>query len=169
MTRSTPSYVGLTPASAGRSRAARGASRKRDTKPEVALRRALHARGLRYRVDVRGLPGRPDNVFPGAKVACFVDGDYWHGRNLDERLARLATGHNAAYWVAKIRTNVDRDRRHDDALAAAGWLVVRLWETDVVQNPVQAACLVEEALAIGSRRVTPEHELSIKAPSRGCP
>lgn len=120
----------------------------------MALRKALFARGHRYRVDVAGLPGRPDIAFLAARVACFVDGDHWHGRDLDERLAKLSAGHNAAYWVQKIRTNVDRDRRHDNALAAAGWRVLRLWETDVLKNPVQAALLVEKALADRAARDT---------------
>jgi DNA mismatch endonuclease, patch repair protein len=148
--RSTPSFEGLRAASPGRSRAARGASRKRDTKPEVALRKALFARGYRYRVDVTTLPGRPDIVFPGAKVACFVDGDYWHGRDLDDRIAKLEGGHNAAYWVKKIITNVERDRRHDAALRAAGWVVIRLWETDVNEDPATAAELVCRAVLLGS-------------------
>lgn len=111
------------------------------------MRKTLFARGHRYRVDVADLPGRPDIVFVAARLACFVDGDYWHGRNLDDRLAKLSTGHNAAYWVEKIRTNVARDQRHDAALASTGWHVLRLWETDVLRDPVQAARLVEEGLA----------------------
>lgn len=144
--RRTPSYGGLEAASSGATRAAKGASRKRDTKPELILRRALWARGFRYRVDVGDLPGRPDIVFPSARVACFVDGDYWHGRELEDRIAKLARGHNAPYWVAKIRTNVERDRRHDAALAAAGWRVLRLWETDLLKDAGQAVEQVEKAL-----------------------
>jgi DNA mismatch endonuclease (patch repair protein) len=145
--RNAPSYIGLRSASSAATRAARGSSKKRDTKPELKLRRALWARGLRYRVDVRDLPGRPDIVFVRARVVCFVDGDYWHGRDLDDRIARLALGHNAPYWMAKIRANVERDRRHDAALAEAGWTVVRLWETDVLRNPGQAVQQVEKAIA----------------------
>jgi len=144
--RRTPSYVGLHPASSSATSAAKGASRKRDTKPELILRRALWARGLRYRVDVGDLPGRPDIVFTAARVACFVDGDYWHGRELEDRIAKLARGHNAPYWVAKIKTNVERDRRHDAALAVAGWNVLRLWETDLLKDAGHAVEQVEKAL-----------------------
>src|SRR5689334_1741250 len=101
-TRSTPSFLGLSPASPGARRAAQGSSRKADTKCELILRRALWARGLRYRLFVVGLPGRPDVVFAPQRLVVFCDGDFWHGRDLNARLARLARGHNAKYWVQKI-------------------------------------------------------------------
>jgi DNA mismatch endonuclease (patch repair protein) len=104
----------------------------------------LHRRGLRYCVASSGLPGRPDVVFAGAKVAVFCDGDYWHGRDLDKRIARLKTGHNAPYWVAKIGTNVARDARNNLALHQAGWTVLRLWETDILASPEGAAARVED-------------------------
>src|SRR5438552_1744468 len=109
--RPSPSYVGLQPASLRASRAARAASDKRDTRCEIILRQALWRMGLRYRTNVVELPGRPDIVFPGARVAVFCDGDFWHGRALRRRLRKLARGHNAPYWAAKIRSNVLRDRR----------------------------------------------------------
>ncbi|MCC7386126.1 MAG: very short patch repair endonuclease [Deltaproteobacteria bacterium] len=110
----------------------------------MLLRRACHALGLRYRLSVKGLPGKPDLVFLGACVAVFVDGDFWHGRDLDARIARLSTGHNAAYWVAKVTSNVARDRRQDAALRELGWRVVRVWESEVRTDPVGAAKRVAE-------------------------
>jgi DNA mismatch endonuclease (patch repair protein) len=95
---------------------------------------------------VAGLPGRPDIVFSQARVVVFCDGDFWHGRNLEARLAKLAQGHNAPYWVAKIRTNVERDRRHDSSLTEAGWLVLRLWEADITKDPSAAADVVVTAV-----------------------
>ena len=73
-------------------------------------------------------------MFVGARVVVFCDGDFWHGRDLDARLARLQRGHNAPYWVAKITGNVERDRRHDAHLSAAGWLVLRYWERDILER-----------------------------------
>jgi DNA mismatch endonuclease (patch repair protein) len=137
--RETPSYRGLLPSSITASRVAKSSSAKRNSKPELLLRRALWARGLRYRIDVGALPGRPDIVLSRARVVVFCDGDFWHGRNLSERLTALASGHNATYWVAKIRTNVERDRQRDIELAGAGWRVIRCWETDVVRDPGAAA------------------------------
>lgn len=142
-----PRFEHLRPASERASAAARGASRKRDTRCEVLLRRALWALGLRYRVDVGDLPGRPDVVFRGARVAVFCDGDYWHGRDLAQRLRKLARGHNAAYWVAKIQTNVARDRRHDTELARAGWTVQRFWESEIRRDAGAVASVVAAKVA----------------------
>jgi len=74
-------------------------------------------------------------VFVRARLAVFCDGDFWHGRNLEQRLAKLAGGHNAAYWVKKVQTNVDRDARNVAALVAAGWRVLRFWEAAAVSKP----------------------------------
>lgn len=137
--RHTPSYKGLVPASKQASAAAKASSAKRDTRPELVLRRVLWARGVRYRVDVRTLPGRPDVVLAGARVAVFCDGDFWHGRGGEQRLEKLRKGHNGPYWVAKIATNIERDRRDQATLTAAGWLVMRFWESDLRANPEAAA------------------------------
>jgi DNA mismatch endonuclease Vsr len=88
--------------------------------------------GLRYRLHVLGLPGSPDIVFTKRQVVVFCDGDFWHGRDLNRRLAKLATGHNATYWLAKVQRNVERDRRQTGALEALGWTVLRFWETDIL-------------------------------------
>lgn len=69
----------------------------------------------------------------------FCDGDFWHGRNLTARLERLARGHNADYWVAKIRANVARDRANTNALTNLGWTVIRIWEKDIARSPGKAA------------------------------
>ena len=140
--RQTPSYQHLVPASALASKTASAASRKRDTNPELLLRRALWSKGLRYRVDVTSLPGRPDIVFTRARLAIFCDGDFWHGRQLAIRLEKLSKGHNADYWTRKIRGNVERDRRTDAILAGAGWRVLRVWETDVTADPDRVAAAV---------------------------
>ena len=139
MRRATPSFEGLSPASDLASRVASASSAKRDTKPELLLRRALAGTGLRYRLDVSSLPGRPDLVVPSARLAIFCDGDFWHGRDLNKRIRKLATGHNASYWISKIKSNVARDRRTEKALRDAGWRVLRFWESDVRANAGRAA------------------------------
>lgn len=101
--------------------------RRRDTAPEVALRRELHRLGLRFRVDQQVLPAfrrRADVAFASAKVAVFVDGCFWH------RCPEHATDpkSNRAWWANKLRHNVARDRDTDRALEAAGWLSIRIWE-----------------------------------------
>lgn len=108
-------------------------SRGRDTAPELALRRAAHRRGLRYRVDTAPLVGlrrRADLVFRSAQVAVFVDGCFWHG--CAEHGSRPK--HNARYWGSKIENNRRRDRETDDILGAAGWTVLRFWEHDDLER-----------------------------------
>jgi DNA mismatch endonuclease, patch repair protein len=85
------------------------------------------------------LHGRPDIVFTRERVVVFCDGDFWHGRDLECRLAKLSRGHNATYWVAKVQRNVARDRENQQALEAAGWTVVRVWETDVLRTAGHSA------------------------------
>lgn len=100
---------------------------RRDTKPELELRRRLHRQGFRFRVDrqvIREVRRRADVVFASARVAIFVDGCFWHG------CANHATWpkRNADFWRDKIETNRSRDLDTDRRLAAAGWTVVRVWE-----------------------------------------
>jgi DNA mismatch endonuclease (patch repair protein) len=126
-----PSFNRRSSASAGASAAARGASKKADTKPEVLLRRALWRAGLRYRKNDASLPGTPDIVFKRARVAVFCDGDFWHGRDWSRRKAKLERGHNADYWIAKIERNIERDRENTGLLVTMGWTVLRVWESDI--------------------------------------
>jgi DNA mismatch endonuclease (patch repair protein) len=106
---------------------------RRDTLPELRLRRALHARGLRYRVDARpemSLRRRADVVFRGARVAVFVDGCFWHG--CPEHA--VLTDSNRAWWAAKLAANQARDQDTTAQLQAAGWLVIRVWEHEDAES-----------------------------------
>ncbi|MGE4251732.1 MAG: very short patch repair endonuclease [Parvibaculaceae bacterium] len=99
--------------------------RGRDTKPEMMLRRALHSRGLRFRLHIRDLPGCPDIVFPRYRAVIFVHGCFWHGH--DCPMFRLpATRRN--FWAAKICRNQQRDRKAMKALINASWRVLSVWE-----------------------------------------
>jgi len=139
-------FEGLTPATSRASAAARGASGKRDTRCELLLRASLRRLGLRYRIAPDDVPGRPDVVFRRQHVAVFCDGDFWHGRNLEQRMAKLKAGHNAAYWIQKIGRNVERDRVHDAVLRAGGWIVLRFWETDIKRDPDALAATIRQAV-----------------------
>lgn len=98
----------------------------RDTKPELILRRALHARGLRYRLHDRRLPGTPDLVFRRFGAVCFVHGCFWHRHEACRYMTYPAT--RTDFWDAKFQANVQRDRRTKEALLEAGWRVAIVWE-----------------------------------------
>jgi len=101
---------------------------------------------LRYRKNVKTLPGKPDIVFGRARVAVFCDGDFWHGRNWKELKSKLRQGTNAEYWLAKIESNIERDRLNTALLEADGWSVLRLWETDIKRDPQAAAESVKKVV-----------------------
>ena len=116
-------------------------NRSRDTKPELLVRRAAHALGLRYRVNARPEPSlnrTADLLFPRAKVAVFIDGCYWHG--CPEHCVLPAT--NAEFWAAKIDRNRERDRDTTAQLKALGWAVLRFWSherAEVVAQTIRKA------------------------------
>lgn len=121
-----------------------------DTRAELSLRRALHARGVRYRLRARDVFGRPDVVIRKYKIAVFVDGDMWHGnehvrRGLPSLEALFPT--NTEFWCEKIRRNVERDREVDVHLEQEGWTVLRFWATDVESDPGTAAEAVRQAVS----------------------
>jgi len=133
----------------------------KDTTPELALRRALWARGLRYRVNATDLPGKPDIVIPSARLAIFVDGDFWHGNQfrkrklaaLEEQFPETAT---KTYWLTKIRRNMTRDAANTSMLLSQGWSVLRFWEsqlrTDLEECVSMVARVVErEAAGVASQ------------------
>jgi len=124
------------------------AQRRVGTRPEIALRRALHARGHRYRIHRRVLPGvrrEMDIVFPSARVVVLTDGCYWHGCPLHGTWPKA----NAAWWRAKIERNRERDRDTNRLLRAAGWRVVRVWEHEPIDDAVRR---VETTLLLARSR-----------------
>lgn len=99
--------------------------RGKDTKPELLLRKGLHALGWRYRLHGRGLPGKPDMVFPGRRALVFANGCFWHGH--DCHLFRWPKSRQE-FWRAKISGNIARDLRNREALLADGWRIAEVWE-----------------------------------------
>ncbi len=129
-------------------RAVMQANKGRDTRPELAVRSAVHAEGMRYRVGVRPIPQvrrTADLVFPKAKVAVFVDGCFWHGCPQHHRPAKR----NAEFWLTKIQGNIDRDSDTDRRLKNAGWRVVRVWEHE---DPMEAAVAIKAVVRASSPR-----------------
>ncbi len=116
--------------------------RGKNTGPELALRRALWALGVRgWRLHAKELPGCPDLVFRRWRLAVFVDGAFWHGHG-----SKFSPGRLTPDWEAKIKVNQERDRRADMALVEAGWKVVRVWDFEVRRDPLAQAKVVEEQL-----------------------
>jgi DNA mismatch endonuclease (patch repair protein) len=113
-----------------------------NTKPEMLLRSALHAKGLRFRLHRRELPGSPDIVFVKARVAVFVDGCFWHG--CPEHGTSPKTNRN--FWSEKISGNRKRDKKASLELGTMGWKVVRIWEHDVRRNVPHAVMAIERTV-----------------------
>ena len=103
--------------------------RSRDTKPELALRRALHQLGVRYRLEGANLPGKPDLVFPRFKAVAFVHGCFWH-RHSGCNVAATPKS-NTEFWGKKFERNIERDRRVTSELEALGWRVLVAWECEL--------------------------------------
>lgn len=124
------------------------AVKSKNTRPELLLRHALWARGLRYRVNVKSLKGKPDIVFTRAKIVVFCDGDFWHGHNwvirgltsFEDELARYSQ-----FWKDKILKNIQRDKEITAILETEGWTVIRIWESEIKAHVDTCADLVETA------------------------
>ncbi|WP_175964353.1 very short patch repair endonuclease [Burkholderia pyrrocinia] len=115
--------------------------RRQDTQPEIVVRRSLHAMGLRFRLHRRDLPGVPDVVLPGRRIAIFVHGCFWH-MHPNCRLSKLPETRRD-FWQAKLEANVRRDRRTVETLLSMGWRVLTVWEC-AVRTDAKAIKLSQE-------------------------
>ena len=118
------------------------ANKSKGTKPELALAKAMWALGLRYRKNCGSIFGKPDFSFKKYKVAVFVDGEFWHGKDWEQRKAEIKG--NREFWIAKIERNIRRDMEVTGRLKAEGWTVLRFWSNDVVKNTICCAEKVKE-------------------------
>lgn len=117
--------------------------RGKGTKPELAIEAALAATDLVFETHARDLPGRPDFVIREARVAVFVDGDFWHGRNFADWRLKLSEK-----WESKIAANVARDRRNRRRLRADGWMVIRIWEHHVKADAARCVRRIVRAATV---------------------
>jgi len=102
------------------------------TKPETLLAKALFARGYRYRKNNKTVYGKPDITFKKIKVAIFVDGEFWHGRDWETKKERIKT--NKDFWHKKIERNINRDIEVNKKLLDDGWTVLRFWDSEIIKE-----------------------------------
>ncbi|MCK9639017.1 MAG: very short patch repair endonuclease [Prolixibacteraceae bacterium] len=103
-----------------------------DTKPELKLKKALWRLGYRYRKNVKQLPGKPDIVYKKYKLVVFVDGEFWHGYEWEDKKQKIKS--NRDFWIPKIERNIQRDQFNNQLLADSGWTVLRFWEKEIKMN-----------------------------------
>ena len=116
----------------------------KNTEIELRLRKELWSRGVRYRKNVSKIIGKPDIAFIGKKVAVFCDSEFWHGYDWERQ--RMAIKSNRDFWIPKIESNIERDKKVNEALKAEGWTVLRFWGNEIKNNVEQCADLVIAAL-----------------------
>ncbi len=132
-----------------------------NTKPEIRFRKALWAAGYRYRTHSKGLIGKPDVSIKKYKTAIFIDGEYWHGRNWEDRKEKLKT--NRGFWIPKIERNIQRDKEVNASLKSQGYTVFRFWESEINKN--LDACIhkvtghLDKMRSIGQKRPLQHKEL----------
>ena len=106
--------------------------KSKNTKPEQKLRKILWALGLRYRLNVKSLPGKPDIVLRKYKLVIFIDGEFWHGYNWKEKKEKIKS--NREFWIPKIERNIQRDKEVNEQLWLMGFIVIRFWDHQINQN-----------------------------------
>lgn len=120
--------------------------KSQDTSIEVKLRKALWAKGLRYRKNVKELPGKPDLVFAKYKLAIFCDSEFFHGKDWEVLKPQLERGNNSAFWIEKITRNKQRDDEVNKKLLYLGWTVIRFWGRDILKDTDTCVKVIEEAI-----------------------
>ena len=118
----------------------------KDTKIEGVLRKALWAKGYRYRKNWSELPGKPDIVLIKYKIAIFCDSEFFHGKDWEVLKPRLEKGNNPDYWIPKITRNMERDMETDKKLLFLGWTVLHFWGKDILKHPEECIQVVEETI-----------------------
>jgi|SRR5690625_4716679 len=120
------------------------ANKSSGTKPERLLGSELHARNIRYRKNRKDIFGKPDFSIKKIKLAVFVDGEFWHGKNWQKRKYDHKT--NIKFWHSKIERNIERDKEVNTKLKEEGWTIMRFWAKDIEKNLVSCADKIEEKI-----------------------
>lgn len=132
--------------------------KSKDTKAELALRKALWAKGYRYRKNVKKLPGSPDIVLKKYGLVIFIDGEFWHGYNWEEKKQKIKS--NREFWIPKIERNMQRDARNNQLYQSKGWTVLRFWERQLKKDLAGCIQQIEGTIhfkpkAICQKKVSP--------------
>ena len=118
--------------------------RTSNTDIELLLRKALWHEGIRYRKNLKTLPGKPDIAITKYKIAIFCDGEFWHGKNWDIKNKSIKT--NRDYWIPKIERNINRDNVNEKKLENMGWVVLRFWGNDINKNLTDCVKEIKEII-----------------------
>ncbi|HEY1054358.1 MAG TPA: very short patch repair endonuclease [Emticicia sp.] len=121
----------------------------KNTVPEMSLRKALYAEGVRYRIVNNDLPGRPDIAIRKYKLAVFVDGEFWHGHDWEKKRAKIKT--NIEFWIPKIERNIQRDIQNNSKLELLGYKAFRFWSKDIKSN--LESCVQEILIYISKQKM----------------
>lgn len=118
----------------------------KDTSIELVLRKALWAKGYRYRKNYKLLPGTPDIVLTKYRIAIFCDSEFFHGKDWEILMPKLQKGKNPNYWISKIERNMERDQEKDKVLLFEGWTVIHFWGQDILKNTDECIRVIEETI-----------------------
>jgi len=120
--------------------------RGKDTGIEIKLRKALWAKGYRYRKNYKKLPGSPDIVLTKYRIAIFCDGEFFHGKDWEHLRSKLKNSNNSQFWISKIARNIDHDDEVNKSLNAMGWTVLRFWGEDIKKHLDECVKVIEETI-----------------------
>jgi len=113
---------------------------------EIMIAKSLWHRGYRYRLNYKALPGSPDIALAKYRIAIFIDGEFWHGKDFEQRKTKLKN--NKDYWIEKIQENIDRDLKNDKLLRQMDWYPIHFWSNDVIkycnQCVEEVICLIDD-------------------------
>ena len=115
-----------------------------NTTPEIILRKALWKEGIRYRTENKKVTGNPDIAIKKHKIAIFIDGEFWHGFNWQEKKTKIKS--NREYWIQKIERNIERDKKYNQLLINQKWVVLRFWEHEIKKDLNKCIRIVKDAI-----------------------
>mgnify|MGYP002349400974 FL=1 len=117
----------------------------KNTTPEIIFRKALWKEGIRYRIENKKIIGNPDIAIKKYKIAIFIDGEFWHGFNWQEKKTKIKS--NREYWIKKIERNIERDKKNNQLLINQNWVVQRFWEHEIKKDLNKCIEIVKDTIA----------------------